>query len=213
MSVRYYRRRRVFKKALPEKQKKVIKHMIDKAIDLNIEDKYITQDFAAGFNMIQGGTIFMVDVPTLGTSVSQRTGDVIRLKRFEMRYNIDSPVNADAITRVIVGQWRSKSPTSPTIPDILVLNSNTLLASVESLYNDVLKSSYKILYDKTHDASSVNGFKYKHVTISNKLIKKLEINPGSTVAYNQIFMIIISNTPPANYPVIHANIRTYFEDA
>lgn len=190
---------------------KTMEMVAQRVINKNLEKKYIMDRTAGGIAITTTGTLGIFPYPALGTAVNERTGNEIRASSYQFKSNwvLGDETN---FCRFIVFQWLDRSPTSPTLTDILEAQAG--VANVNSLYNKTLGSSFKILYDKTFGLND-NG---REVMVMHKLItrgfkRKVEFNAATTLSYNSVWWLAISDSAAVPNPAMSMDIRTNYTDA
>lgn len=142
---------------------------------------------------------------TVGSGVRQRTGDTVRLLRAYLNFTIEA-INADVFssTRIIIFQWVPSTTLTgpPLVAEILQS------ALINAMYNFQLSSQYRILYDTVFSqagitaapASSGNQNYFGPVSVASAL-KQLEFEEGVVTGTNQLFMLSISDSLIAPFPI------------
>jgi len=163
------------------------------------------------------GTIFpgFVQV-SQGVDVSQRTGNAIRVTNLFFNFNIVQ-INSDVVSqsRVIIFQFRpSSSLVNPIVADILETAND-----VQSMYKWELSAQYVICYDQvfmqsgtaTVPTTSSNCGRYGEINITAAK-KTLEFTGPSALGANQFYLLAISDSLVAPFPVMDYTSRLVYEN-
>lgn len=212
-----YRRRRYNRRRYNRRYKsnnsnyKMIKRVAQQQINKNLETKWILTPQPGGAVPAASPVIGAFNSPPQGTTVNERTGNDIRVKSLQIKGHFELGAANTNLVRFIVFQWLSKSPSSPVITDILTPSISSMY--VNSLYSKVWGSSFRVLYDRrwqiTDDNNEIQPFSVK---ITKFPFRDIEFNPGTTVGYNQLYYIYMSDED-LNSPSIQFQARMNYTDA
>lgn len=153
-----------------------------------------------------------------GSQEDERIGTDLGESHMEIKYRVycDSLLGTpDAYNnvRVIYFQWRENNALgTPTAAAILTLGSAN--DYVNALYNYENRMSYKILHDRVHNVSYQNGV---CANVHRKFVKiphKIRFNDvNGTQAFNQIYILVVSDSTTVPHPNVMNTTRLYFKDA
>jgi len=164
-----------------------------------------------------GATLIPLSNMAQGVGRSQRVGDSASLIGLNMTYEIVQ-LNADIYsdTRVIIFQWFPNTALLvPVLADIL---QNTAAIGLYSQYNWENRDQYRILYDRLHSQS---GLATAPTSTSNESVlnrrvgvqrKLMEFAIASTTGSNQLYVLWISDSSIAPFPIINFTSRVKFTD-
>lgn len=150
-----------------------------------------------------------------GTTQNSHIGDHLRMRRFDFRTN---HVAGDATNfmRMIVFQWFQNTALQSPTPTILLQN---LGANVASSINETNQDSpiFRIITDRTFSLSTggSNQAVVRNFSIYGKRIprKQQQFNNNLTTGFNQIYMMLISDSITAPNPTSNVYCRFTFTDA
>jgi len=173
--------------------------------------------FNSNINIMATGTILpgIVQI-SQGAGVSQRTGNRIYIEKAYFNYNI-TQINSDITvqSRVIVFQWvPNSSIVMPVVLDILETANDC-----QSMYNWEFSNQYKIIYDQiffqsgtaTNPTLSSNVGYYGEIDIT-RAIKTLEFTGASALGSQQFYILLISDSLVAPFPLYDSTFRLVYRD-
>lgn len=224
-------KKRVYKKK--EKVTKATKAYVKKAIDHQIEQKYI--DTLGVFNTVVGGVnSVLINGLVNGSQENNRIGDKIKIK--ELRFmgeltQISAPIasntQASNMSRVLI-IW-DKQPNGGAFTfggNGGIFNPAT--ANYDAVLNfntDTVSNRYHILYDKTfqptvlaYGATPINGFNSKGITIHRKIkVNKVTNyglgNTGTITDINTGSLYLINACNSTTGVSLRFQIKMLYEDA
>lgn len=161
------------------------------------------------------GTLGYVPIPVQGTTRADRIGDVMWLKSLQIKGQVylETGIGATYNTfRLVVFQWKTRSPTAPSVSDILANNTLTLAPDVNSLYQKDLGMQFKVLSDRRIIVDSQTPVKNFNIKITKGFNRRVEVL-GASVAYNWIFWVILTDSLPLPHPLIDYQARLNWTDA
>lgn len=206
----YKKRRAVKGYKLTYRQKKEVKQMIGR----NMELKSIDETGGASAPAL-GLITRWFNIPQ-GTGNTQRIGNDINATHLELQYDI---TQADAFNRVrvIVFQWALDDATAvPTINDILFVGATNYF---NALYNFDNRDKYKILHDRRYllENTSVGISSVPKSSPIYKLKiphKQILFNgSGATTGRFMIYQLLCSDSASVPNPNVVTNIRLIYRDA
>lgn len=168
-----------------------------------------------GASPASSGTIAALSPITQGVGVSQRTGDAVYLDKMYLNYQI-ATANADIYTtiRIIIFQWHPNSAlAAPLTGDILQTSTHL------SFYDWQFSEMYTIIHDVMYfasgtgagpTASSNMGFAGE-VSLAPAQ-KKLEFTSGAATGSNQLYVLYISDSAIAPFPVLDLTARVTYDE-
>jgi hypothetical protein len=151
-----------------------------------------------------------------GITVNQRTGDTVFWRSLHINYTI-STQNADIFNtaRVVIFQWHPNTLlVAPVVTDILQT------ASLLSMYDWQFSNQFTILYDRVHIMSgsagspsdSGNQGYYGIVPFTKGFRPDSLYNPGMVNGSEQLFILVISDSLVAPFPIFNATTRVIYDD-
>jgi hypothetical protein len=172
---------------------------------------------SSNINIMASGTILPGTVQvSQGAGVSQRVGNRIYIEKAFFNYNI-TQINSDVVTqsRIIVFQWL---PSSSIVPPV-VLDILETVNDVQTMYNWELSNQYRIIYDQvyfqsgtaTNPTASSNVGYYGEIDIS-RAMKTLEFTGVSALGSHQLYILLISDSLVAPFPIFDSTFRLVYRD-
>jgi len=174
-------------------------------------------DIGQSFNIPATGGIINAFMPIAqGFTVNQRTGDTVFLNQLVVNYTV-STENADVFntSRIIIFQWHPNSILAiPVVTDIL---QTTI---VYSMYDWQFSNQYTILYDRVHVHAGIAGSPcdsgnqgyFGPIPFVRNVKVKAEFAQASTSGSEQFFMLAISDSVIAPFPVLNVQSRVIYSD-
>jgi hypothetical protein len=168
-------------------------------------------------NATSVGTILAGMCPiTQGVGVNQRTGDTVYWRSIHINYDINTQ-NADVFntSRIIIFQWHPNSNlAAPTVTDVLQT------AALRSMYDWQFSNQYTILYDRVHFQSGLttapcdsgNQGYFGPIMPSKGMVTKAQFSPGAALGSEQYFILLISDSLIAPFPLFTATTRVIYDD-
>jgi len=151
-----------------------------------------------------------------GTGVNQRTGDCSFFRKMFLNYGIATQ-NADiySTVRVMVVQWHPNTSLVVCAASSVLQNATNIF----SMYDWNLSSQFTVLYDRIHFLSGLataptnSGYQGFSGEIDlSRGRKRIEFANGLTTGSEQIFIILLSDSSIAPYPVLTGWSRITFCD-
>lgn len=203
----YNRHKGKFKTAYNVAQKALTTALKVKSL-LNVEFKTI--DIApTTISPPVSGLVVPLNTCAQGNGEGDRDGLSILLKSIYLRYTATSHSSATYThLRLMLIKDQQPDGTTPAITDILET------ADPVSLMNNLNTRRFQILWTKTHDLSSVHAMiesdnKYVKVNFHTKY--KSTIGGTSSLAYNGVYLVAISNQT-TNNPIFRYTTRVRYLD-
>jgi len=171
-----------------------------------------------GLSPATSATVTPLFLVAAGNTVNTRVADTGRMRRFYTNFNIEQ-VNADVYsrTRVIFFQWHPNTAIALPVAGE-VLQDPTF---IESMYNwDYSGQAFTVLADFVAPsvglASSVtdntNLAFYGEIPLrKNGFDPFIQWNAGASTGSNQIFVLYISDSAIAPFPILNIASRTTFD--
>lgn len=151
-----------------------------------------------------------------GFGQSQRTADVIRVKRMEVRMSLNL-FNADVIARCRIGFFIWHQNTASVTPGpTSVLESSTTFG-VESPYNYDGQSYYTILYDRIFNLIGTSSVPtpYSQYLVNRVFLLKNHIirfnDGGGVTGSGHIYFFNLSDSSVSPHPAYTFTIRVWYE--
>lgn len=189
---------------------------IKRVITKQSEKKYI-----ANVNTASVGTAgFVYDLTTAsqGISDSARIGDQSTIRSINVRYQVNNSTGTGSdsfnVIRVMIVQWYPD--TVPTLSDVMLLTSSGYL-NVHSPYNHDKRFMFKVLHDRTLTVSA-NGYNIDYTKISGNVMitngfrRKLQVQGGSTVGNNKIYVVSVADSSVSPDPTLGFVSKINFSD-
>jgi len=189
--------------------------------------KAITRAKDKKYHPVEGTLTSMaydVDVPVnmsaiaQGTTMVQRLGEVIKLKAFYMRAQINFPLVISS-GRVVILQWKPSSTAEIPSWDVLFNRLKNTAIGVHGIKNDesLDKSKFNILYDKTfyNTAGIAGSIKNIYIKLYEKKFgnKMIKFEPLTNDGAGHLYMYVSGNqTASVGACSITYATRLIFED-
>lgn len=219
--MRRRKHRRVGGRKLNKRQRKEVKQLIIKPMEL----KYGITNQATRVV----GTTALIDYITAvsqGSGDNQRIGDTLNwCGKMEMAVQFHNGAGANSgpwtTFRFIMFQWHPNS--TPVAANILLNGANGAIG-VTSRYNHDLRQEYKIILDKVihlvgNGSSATQPYapnvqRLKVYKISTKKItKRAQFSGGTTAGTNGIYCLYITDSGAATLPTIEYSFKMFWRDA
>jgi len=179
--------------------------------------KYIDQ--VHNIQVASTGDVFPLLNVTQGVSSSQRVGDSGWLEKMYINFKLNT-ANSDVYTtsRIIIFQWlpnTSLAGGSPTAGQIL----QTVTEGPLSFYDFQNSNQFIILLDLiigqsgTADSPTTSSNVIWGGEIPLRCNRKIEWSQGTTFGSNQIYLLDISDSVLAPFPILNLNSRIFFDDS
>lgn len=167
-------------------------------------------------NVSTVGTIVALCPIAQGVTVNQRTGDTVDWRSLHINYDVVTQ-NADIVnnTRVILFQWHVNTIlAAPVMTDILQT------VSVYSMYDWQFSNQYTILYDRVHlqsgiataPASSGNQGYFGQIPFRKGCKLQGQFNPALNSGSHQFYLLVISDSLIAPFPLLNVTTRVVFSE-
>lgn len=201
---------------LNAKQARQVKRIINRKSEL----KYIVANSAPSSITTTVGINTIMSI-AVGQTDSTRIGDKVILTKIEGRMHFTNTGDATNFVRVILFQW--KESTVPTAADILLAGSSGT-QDVGSLYAHDTRSQFKILYDKilrlvgnaaaaTTPNTDLSILVLHPIIFGKKLLPNIQFIAGSsTVCYNSVYLLTVSDSTAAPHPSIYSSYKLNYRD-
>lgn len=209
-------------KALQEAQRKeFVKLARQQALAVfktQVEEKYI-DTASTGISVDYTGSLGLFTMPSAGTGVSGRVGDVITITRLEFKYSI---VIADTtnLVRVVLFKWNNDDASfTPGVTDIIQGGDNTTAYAALFRYSwdHSRAKDFEILYDKCHQLTSQGEQAQVHqVQLWGKGLgsnSKIQLNSGATTGLGRYGLLYISDSAAVSHPTLIYTCRLTYTDA
>lgn len=159
-----------------------------------------------------------------GNSNITRVGNMVELKSIESRIHLITNAASFALmdifnfVRVIVFQW--KDNVVPVATDLL-LNGSSGVVDVGSLYNHDNRNQFKIVSDNLMRimGDGVNGSTSKlidarhNMSFGKGILSKLEwVGNSVTNGYNQLYILLVSDSSATPHPLVYITFKLIFKD-
>lgn len=222
-------------KALGPLQKKTVKKMIHRALDVAQEDKFFETDttVAAGTAATNTtGTVTSLFNMAEGITENTRIARQVKIKYLQFHLGATSvqltavnPAVFDTHLRIIVFQDNGTNGTAPAVTDVIASAGVTVFDSLRNTIG-LKQKRFRILYDRIMDldpnVQTVSSVLFTSSTSQqSKTIKKYM--KGAKVSYlssaaavpdkGGIFLLLLSNQGTATSPAFEMVTRICFEDA
>jgi hypothetical protein len=165
-----------------------------------------------------GATLFQLSTVPQGVAQTQRVGDFIKPLKLIFNFSLYT-VNADIITtiRLIFFRWvPSTALVLPVLADILEAPASS---NVLSHFNYQLQQNYSVLSDRQFQAAGIvtspcnsSNFGGTGLEIPLGSNPELEFNLGATTSTNHLYLLAISDSALAPFPLLNFSSRLYYED-
>jgi len=169
-------------------------------------------------NLAAGASINVLSGIPQGAAQSQRVGDSVLIDHCQYTYAIVQ-LNADIYSdsRVIIFQWHPNSTltSTPVLADIL---PNTAAVGLYSAYNWQYRNQYTILHDELWSMSGLTTAPTSTSAISKLNIrihprkKKIVFAPGAITGSGLLWLLTISDSAAAPFPLFSIQFRTVYTD-
>lgn len=174
------------------------------------EKKYFTASIST-LSVTDTAAIFDLCNIAQGGGDSERNGDQLTLRSFEMRYDVVFPLvtpDGTNLLRVIVFQWHPNS--TPTAATLLI---SSVTQPWNSPYAHDSRFQFKILYDKTVKIS-LNGPAVASERCFIKSInkRKVQYNSGGNVGTEKLYLLVVSNSAAVGHPIFDCVYKTNYSD-
>jgi len=175
--------------------------------------KFVDVGFSVNVNSIGTIPAGMCQI-TQGVGVSQRTGDTVFWDSIFINYEFVTQ-NADIFntSRIIMFQWHPNSNLSvPVVTDVLQT------AVLFSMYDWQFSNQYTILYDRVHNqsgtatnpCSSGNQSYLGNIPFRKGTVRKSQFAPVTALGSEQFYLLLISDSLVAPFPLFNATTRVIF---
>jgi len=148
---------------------------------------------------------------SVGTSISTRIGDQVRINHLNIRYLI-TLADTTNVVRLIFFQWKIDNTTAPTDSDIYAVTGSQETTSQYNHYAE--ETNMKVLWDSGALLLSTNRPQISGVlNFTNTLLSLLTYNAGSSsTGLNQIYYCFTTDSVAAPSPNLQMDTRVYFTD-
>jgi len=178
--------------------------------------KYV-DTFGSNINIMSTGTVLpgLVQVAQ-GTGVSARVGNRVYAEKLFLNFNIvQANTDITSQVRIMIWQWHPNSSFfTPTVLDFL-----ETVNDVQSMYNWEFSDQADPIFDQIYflagtatnpTTSSHAGF-YGEIPL-NRARKTLEFTGASALGANQFYLLVISDSLVAPFPVLDYTTRFVYRD-
>lgn len=200
------------KKSLSTVEKKQVKKIVKKQININSET-YHHNVMLNYTNLLAGGvTITDLTLVPQGDLDVERTGDRIKTMSFLCRMTLQkTAVGSDpsVSVRIMFVIWKPNDV--PVIADILNAGPSGSQDPL-SEYNHDTKQQYTILYDKRFTLIPGTDVLRRNITIKRKYAKFIQFVNASTVGTNHLYLVTLTDASGATLPQIAYHNRIYYKD-
>jgi len=165
-----------------------------------------------------GAALNVLTGVTQGVGQSQRVADMLEYDHVNFTYSIQQ-ANADIYSdvRVIIFQWHPNTTLtgSPVLANIL---PNTAAIGLYSATNWQYRDQFTILYDKLWSLSGLATAPTSTTTVNghnirlNNMRKKVTFSPGAITGDNLLWLLTISDSSIAPFPLFNIQFRTVYCD-
>jgi len=212
-----YRRYRKGKRKMYKKGtlSRMVNAKIYKALDKNVETKFVDTIFDSGVGGIVSGTYIFTRLTSTSQGLNDaanRIGDTIKLKALQCRFNV---VASDVTNRVRVTIIRWNEDDGFVSPTATQVYQNPL-STIQSYFNfDTMKmKKFDILYDRVVDVEDQDHKQIQHkIYLSLKGRRVQYNNASSTVGTGHIYFIYSSDSAAIPHPSIDVYSRVTYKDA
>lgn len=184
---------------------------------LNVEFKYADYDNNITLTATPTtGTGQIVCINTLqeGSGPSNRDGNQVEFKNFNMHFSIASQSIPSSIIRMIVFKWKGQNGATPTVAT--VLNTATPAPYTLAHYNlDNVPQNIQILSDKSYSTDENMNYVRKSLNISKEVKTRYQANTGAftDVSTNGVFVMFLCDVVVgSSYPVVRLTTRSRYID-
>lgn len=191
------------------------------ASKLNVEYKFTDFDnnvTTSATPTVGGGQIFCINNLVEGSGPSNRDGNQVEFKNFNMHFTFApaavSPV--DSIIRIIVFKMKAPNGATPVLTDVLDPTSPAPFTLLH--YNlDNVPQGIQILSDKSYTYDLENGPKYprKSLNIKKDVKARYQANTGALtdLSTNGVYVMVLANTRTGTgYPLVRISTRARYVD-
>jgi len=165
-----------------------------------------------------GGTLFQLTTIPQGDGQSTRVGDFSKIRKLLFNFTLYI-VNSDIITtvRLIFFRWVvSTAISSPSIANILEAPASS---NVLSHFNFQLQDNYHVLWEKQFQGSGIttsptdnSNFGATGLQIPLGSSPEIEFALGAASGTNHLYLLAVSDSALAPFPLLNFSSRVYFED-
>lgn len=175
---RFHRKRRGGKKSIIKFVKRELKH------DLEVKQTIAYQNPSTGTGSSQAGTLVFLHLPGQGALQQQRVGNVISIRKFELRFFISagSPT-AQQSFRIIMFRDLMTVGSAPLVADLLALDGNAADNHMAA-YNINNRHRFKILADKRYDLIPEGGANDYAVQKKGFIRKNYSVGKEAQIHFN-----------------------------
>lgn len=184
---------------------------------LNVEFKYSDYDNNVTLSATPttaGGQIFSINTLQEGSGPSNRDGNQVEFKNFNIHFNIASLSIPNSVIRMIVFKWKGQNGATPTIAT--VLNTATPAPYTLAHYNlDNVPQNVQILSDKCYSTNTDQAYVRKSLNISQEVKTRYQANTGSftDISTNGVFVMLLCNVVSgSSYPIVRLATRSRYID-
>jgi len=195
----------------------IAKREANRAVNADEELK-IFDVFTNTQNIGTGGTLANQTLIPQGVGNSQRVSDEVYLRRLLFTWQVVQ-LNTDIYgdVRIILFQWHPNTAiATPTLASIL---QNTTGNGLWTAYNWQERDQYTVIYDEVVSAA---GLATAPTASSNQRALNIRLTPprrkmvfalASTAASNSVWLLQVSDSAIAPFPVMTYNLRIEYVDA
>ena len=159
------------------------------------EKRYIINN--ALLNPSYNGSLVQFTPIPQGDTDSQRQGDQVRLTSVQLRAYVRLTAESSYVFRCIIFRWNEHTSVSvPTVGTVLDIVGSANSPISTYVQDNVRQKLFKILYDKTITIDNT-GPSTKKFQMKRRLGTPLSFQAGTTDGRGHIYMLTISNQPPA----------------
>jgi len=181
------------------------------------EPKYI--DLTSLANSVgAGATLFPLGLIPQGATQNERVGDFVKIRKMVFNFTLYT-VNADIVTtvRLIFFRWRLSTALSfPLLANIL---ETPVSGNILSHFNFQLQDNYTVLWEKQFQAAGIpaaptvsSNFGATGLEIPLGSNPEIEFTLGATTGTNLLYLLAISDSALAPFPLLNFVNRIYYED-
>lgn len=206
-AVVYKPKRRVYARKLNDRQKVQVKRLIGTSEEVKAVDS-----FFSGQDVTAAGTITLLAHPSQGDGISQRNGDIIKLKKLVLNIHLTGADTTNVCRHIIFRWTQNNNVTAPVVTDVL---QNLSAASMYNFTSEHQKKVH-IVSDRTINFSSggMNAYTIRGALWGRKLgKKKLTFNAATALGTDQFYSLVITDSVAASHPQMGGYIRMEYCDS
>jgi hypothetical protein len=185
-------------KKLSKEGKQEVSSLIQKALSKKEHAKYKYYETLISSTITSSGVIECLFAPSQGTTDSSRSGDYVKMTRFQMNYAVSgSSLSGGSLNRIVVFQWNEDDNDTAPTSTTSVLNTNSAVGCHN--FDAIRQKKVSIIYDKLI-GSEADWHGQVVYQIDMKLDRKAMFTGSTTYGYGKIYILLMGSaggTPPS----------------